>query len=252
MPRVAAGLALLAFVGLWQTLALALGDQVLPTPAAVAADFWLRLGQPEFHRHLLASLWRGSAGFFLGLVTAIPLGWLMGRLKTLDAFLAPLLFLTYPVPKVLFLPVLLVTLGLGEAPKIILVAVTVGYQALVVTRDSALNLDPAHLEAFDSLCPPRKPPLAKALALTRHVLWPASLPAVLTAARLASGTAVSVLFMAESFATDLGLGYFIMDAWGNLDLPKMFSGILAMGLLGGMFYVMSVVAEKTWCPWVKA
>jgi NitT/TauT family transport system permease protein len=244
--------AFLAFLGLWEAVALFVGDQILPTPGAVGADFWLRLGQKKFYVHLGTSFYRATAGFFLGLGLAIPLGWAMGRLKKLDDFLAPLLFLTYPVPKVLFLPVLLVALGLGEAPKIVLVAVTVGYQVLVVTRDSVVNLDKSYWEAFEAMWPEKRPAMAKSLALTRHVLWPACLPAVATAMRLASGTAVSVLFMAESFATDLGLGFLIVDAWGNLDLPRMFSGILAMGLLGGFFYLLANFTEKTLCPWAKA
>jgi NitT/TauT family transport system permease protein len=175
----------------------------------------------------------------------------MGGLKKLDAILSPLLFLTYPVPKVLFLPVLIVALGLGEAPKIVLVAVTVGYQALVIIRDSVVNLDRAYWESFAALWPKEGSTVARALAVTRHVLWPASCPALATATRLTSGTAVSVLFMAESFATDLGLGFFIVDAWGNLDLPRMFSGIVAMGLMGGFFYKLADLMEKILCPWTK-
>jgi NitT/TauT family transport system permease protein len=132
-----------------------------------------------------------------------------------------------------------------------LVAVTVGYQVLVVSRDSVINLDRTYLEAFEAMWPKKRSGFDKGLALVRHVLWPACLPAVATASRLASGTAVSVLFMAESFATDEGLGFFIVDAWGNLDLPRMFSGIIAMGLLGGFFYVLANFSEKKLCPWAK-
>ncbi|MDR1577858.1 MAG: ABC transporter permease [Deltaproteobacteria bacterium] len=246
------GWTFLAFVGGWTVLALAIGEGILPTPWAVAQDLWRRLGQVSFYQHLGVSFWRATAGFFLGLVLAIPLGWLMGGLKKVDDYLAPLLFLTYPVPKILFLPVLIVSLGLGEAPKIVLVAVTVGYQALVIIRDSVVNLDRSYGEAFAAMWPTHRSLAAKVLAKTRHVLWPACLPAVATATRLTSGTAVSVLFMAESFATDMGLGFIIMDAWGNLDLPRMFSGIVAMGLLGGFYYNLAKGLEKKLCPWVKA
>ncbi|MDR1871676.1 MAG: ABC transporter permease [Deltaproteobacteria bacterium] len=244
--------AILVFLIVWRLLAQIFGPGILPTPEAVIGDFGLRLSQKSFLGHLKASFYRATVGFFLGLTLAVPLGWLMGWRKKLDNYLSPLLFLTYPAPKVLFLPVLIVTLGLGEAPKIVLVAVTVGYQVLVVTRDSVLNLDKSYYESFLAMWPATRSSGAKSLALVQHILWPASLPAVATAMRLASGTAVSVLFMAESFATDLGLGYFIVDAWGNLDLPRMFSGILAMGLLGGFFYLLANLTEKTLCPWVKA
>jgi NitT/TauT family transport system permease protein len=228
-----------------------LGGQILPSPLSVGRDFILCLSQPYFYGHFLTSARRAAAGVAVGLLLATPLGWLMGSFKKLDLYLSPLLFMTYPVPKILFLPVLLVMLGLGEAPKVVLVAVTVGYQVLVVTRDSIINLEPGYVETFNGLWPGRRRKLRKGLALVRHVFWPASLPSAATALRLASGTAVSVLFMAESFATERGLGFFIVEAWGNLDLNRMFSGILAMGLLGGAFYVLANMAERKLCPWVS-
>ncbi|MDR1395931.1 MAG: ABC transporter permease [Deltaproteobacteria bacterium] len=241
--------ALAVFVLGWHLAAWLAGPQILPSPWAVGLDLAGRLQEAQFYRHFLASFRRASAGIFLGLLLAVPLGWLMGSFPKLDSYLAPLLFLTYPVPKILFLPVLLVMLGLGEAPKIVLAAVTAGYQVLVVVRDCIISLDRSYFETFSLLLPENISPLKKAASLIRHVLLPASLPAAATAVRLASGTAVAVLFMAESFATDLGLGFLIVDAWGNLDLPRMFSGILAMGFLGGFYYVLANLAEKKLCPW---
>jgi NitT/TauT family transport system permease protein len=118
---------------------------------------------------------------------------------------------------------------------------------LVVTRDSAVGLDQRFADSFQSLWPRGK--VSRRLLFIWHVLGPAALPAVATSVRLASGTAVAVLFMAESFATQLGLGYAIMDAWGLMDLPRMFSGILAMGLLGAFFYALANLAERRLVAW---
>ncbi|MDR1546270.1 MAG: ABC transporter permease subunit [Deltaproteobacteria bacterium] len=251
MRLLRAMLACAAALLVWQLAAASLGDRILPTPWATAEDLALRLRQPVFYRHLWTSGWRAGVGTLLGLALAAPLGLIMGAVKKFDDLAAPLLFLTYPAPKVLLLPVLLVLLGLGEAPKILLVGLTVGYQVLVVVRDSVLSLDRRLLEAFEGMWPRGRRRLAKAWALSLHVLVPAAAPAAATALRLASGTAVSVLFMAESFATDWGLGHWIMDAWGGLDLPKMFSGIAAMSFLGLFFYGLANAAEKLLCPWLK-
>jgi NitT/TauT family transport system permease protein len=135
------------------------------------------------------------------------------------------------------------------------VALTAGYQVLVVTRDSVISLDARWLESFSCVWPAaagRREPARRALLLARHVLVPHSLPSVITSLRLASGTAVAVLFMAESFATQKGLGFVIMDAWGLMDLPRMFSGIIAMGLLGGFYFELSNLAERVLCPWRRA
>jgi NitT/TauT family transport system permease protein len=256
-PRFLAALAALAALGLiWAASAAALGERVLPSPAAVGLYFFHSLGTGEFWGHFSASAGRAAGGIALGFALAFPAGLALGVSRRLDSWLSPFVFLTYPAPKILFLPVLLVLLGLGEAPKIILITLTVAYQILLVTRDSLRRLDPRYLDSFKALRPPRarRPGrpwtvLTDGFSLVRHVLAPAALPASVTAMRLVSGTAVAVLFMAESFATDRGLGFLIIDAWGGLDLPRMFAGILAMSGLGLFFYGLGGLLERRFRRW---
>jgi NitT/TauT family transport system permease protein len=223
---------------------------VLPRPWAVFENLAGQLGNPVFLGHAAASVRRLSWGLGAGFAVAFPLGIAMGRSRRLDALLAPAVFLTYPVPKVLFLPALLVIFGFGEAPKAVLVALVTAYQILVVTRDAARGMDPRWADSFATLWPASRSGerLARRLSLLRHVLIPHALPAAVTSLRLASGTAVSVLFIAESFATDRGLGFMIIDAWGAMDLPRMWSGILAMGLLGAIFFEAADILERLLCP----
>jgi NitT/TauT family transport system permease protein len=234
----------------WLALSVALGPLVLPRPWTVFWSFAGQLRNPAFIAHALASAWRLASGLALGFAVAFPLGMAMGRSPRLDAVLAPVVFVTYPVPKVLFLPALLVIFGLGEAPKTILIVLVTGYQILAVTRDAARNMDPRWEESFATLwpAPKRGMRLRRLLSLSRHVLVPYALPSAMTSLRLASGTAVSVLFIAESFATDRGLGLMIVDAWGAMDLPRMWSGILAMGLLGAFFFEAADLLERLMCP----
>ncbi len=236
--------ALMALFLIWHCAALILGERVLPTPLAVAPAFLHALGAAEFWRHAGASLFRAVSALALSFFLAFPLGIFLGANRRADAWLSPLVFLTYPIPKILFLPVLLVLFGLGEAPKIILIALTAGYQIFVVTRDSVRNLDKRYLDSFASLS-------SDPLELVRHVLAPAALPAAVTSLRVATGTAVAVLFMAESFVTDTGLGFMIMDAWGGMDLPRMFTGIIAMSLLGLLLYEACNLIERRFCRWTR-
>ena len=145
----------------------------------------------------------------------------------------------------MLLPVLLTLFGLGDTPKILLIALTAGYQILVVTRGGVQNLDSRFLTAFRSLG-------GTPAQLVRHVLAPAALPDAITALKVASGTAVAVLFMAESFATQRGLGFLIMDAWGRSDQEEMFVGIVAMSLLGVLLHEACNAAEAVLCPWKRA
>lgn len=251
-------LAVLVLVGAWHLSSMLLGPMLLPGPAAVLAAFAKALATETFWGHVWASTRRVGAALLLAMALAYPLGLLLGRKPKIDAFVAPLIFLTYPLPKVVLLPVFMILFGLGDASKILLAALTVGYQILVVSRAAARNIDRKYFDAFRSLKGglhgPRKVDAARLRGwwLTlRHVLVPATLPEALTALKVAGGTAVAVLFMVESFATNTGLGFLIMDAWGMGDQEAMFVGILGMSFLGyGIHQIVSLL-ERYCCGWRK-
>ena len=95
------------------------------------------------------------------------------------------------------------------------------FQILVVVRDQASALRPELIYSVRSLGAGRR-------ALFRFVYLPATVPAALTALRVSVGTAIAVLFFAESFATTSGLGYYIIiDSWGRLAYPEMYAGVIA-------------------------
>ena len=234
--------ALLVLGVLWQAGSVWLGSFILPRPLEVIQLLGEHLGDGEFWLHVTASLRRVVLALLLAWCVAFPAGLVMGYGKRLDAVLSPFVFLTYPLPKIVLLPLFLTLFGLGDLPRILLIALTVGYQILVVTRSAAQGVDWRYIESFRSLH-------GSPLQLVRHVLIPAVLPDAITALRVASGTAVAVLFMAESFATQEGLGFLIMDAWGRSDQPEMFAGIVAMSLLGVMLYEACNWLERHCCRW---
>jgi NitT/TauT family transport system permease protein len=237
----------------WLALSLRFGPFVLPAPVEVLRDFFGRLSDPDFLSHALRSLARLSAGLALGFFVAFPLGILMGHSEKIDGFLAPPMFLTYPVPKVLFLPVFLILFGMGDLPKTVVIALATTYQILVVVRDAVRNADPSAAVTFETLWASagKGGGPGRFLSLARHVLIPEALPAAVSSLRLASGTAVSVLFVAETFATDKGLGYAILDAWGAMDLKRMWSAIIAMSLFGAAFFELANFLEWWLCPWKR-
>ncbi len=237
-------LAFMALLSFWELGSRIVGPFLLPSPQDVVARFAATIQLPVFWEHLGSSLWRVLAGMSLAWCTGFPLGLLLGYQRLADSFLAPMIFLTYPLPKIVLLPVFLTLFGLDDLPKIVLIALTTGYQILVVTRGSTQNLDRRYILSFRSLG-------GTSTQLVRHVLIPAVLPDAITSLRVASGTSVAVLFMAESFATQRGLGFMIMDAWGRNDQEDMFVGILAMSLLGVFLYEICNILERVCCRWKK-
>jgi ABC-type spermidine/putrescine transport system permease subunit II len=127
-----------------------------------------------------------------------------------------------------------------------LIALILFFQILVVVRDEAASLRPELIQSVRSLGAGRR-------ALFRYVYLPASLPAVLTALRVSVGTAIAVLFIAETFATREGLGYYIMTlTWGRQRFEEMYAGVAAMSLLGLILFMVVDVLERIVGRWRNA
>lgn len=235
--------AVVVMLALWQGVSMALASPALPPPAAALSEVAVQF--PVLWPHLLYSSFRVVASILLALALGAPLGLLLGRATRLDALLGPLVFLNYPVPKIVFLPVFLILLGIGNLSIIALITTTLFFQILVTARDAARSIPAASVLSVRSLGADR-------WQVFRHVVVPASMPEIFTALRISAGTAVAVLFISESTAGSTGLGYYIVDAWGRVAYPDMFAAVLAMALLGVVLYEVIELAEARVCRWERA
>ncbi len=234
--------AVVILIAFWYLLSLILNTPALPTPLAAFKSFF-ELFTSELMSHLTISFYRVGVSLVIATVLGVPLGLFLGKNKRADEFSAPLIYMTYPVPKVVFLPIFLILLGIGNLSKIVLITLIIFYLILVTTRDAARNLPKEYVVSVKSLS-------ANELELYQHVYFPACLPAILTSLRLGLGIAMSVLFLVETYATQEGIGYFIMNSWSSLSYDKMFAGIIAMGLMGFLLYLLLDACEKVLCSWV--
>ncbi len=227
----------------WQLAAIIIDKPVLPPPWKVLHAFVLALPQ-DLGRHMLISGWRVVASIALAIACSVPIGLSLGLSPTANRLATPLIYLLYPIPKIVFLPIILLLLGIGNLSKIFIIALILFFQMLVVVRDEAANLRPELIASVRSLGAGRR-------ALFRYVYLPACLPAVLTSLRVSIGTAIAVLFFAESFATTSGLGYYIIvETWGRLDYAGMYAGVLAMSTLGLTLYFSVDRIQHAMCPWL--
>lgn len=225
----------------WQALAMLIQRNILPTPAQVLQAMIGYAG--ELSRHLAVSALRVIVSIVIAVALAVPAGLAMGQMPRLNRIFAPLVYLVYPIPKIVFFPILLLIFGAGDASKILIIVIILFFQILVPVRDDAAGLRPELLNSVKSLGAGRR-------ALFRFVYLPASLPAVLTALRLSIGTAIAVLYLAETTATLHGLGYFIYYTASTLfDYAATYAGAVVMGLLGlGLYFVIDGL-ERRICRW---
>lgn len=233
--------ALLLFL-LWKLLSVLLSAAVLPSPEVAFAAFGRAVKTLDFWRHFGISAYRVACGMLIAFAIGFPAGIILGWHKLLDKYLSPFVFFTYPLPKIVFLPVFLLIFGLGDLSKILLIALIIGYQILVASRDAVLSIDKKYIDSYRSLD-------RSVQGLFRHVIVPAALPGAFVALRIGSGVGIAVLFFVESFATMRGLGFYIMDAWAMINYADMFAGIIGMSLLGVLAFETVNYLEKNVCAW---
>lgn len=225
----------------WAAAAEIVALPIIPSPVLVAenlADIFMKY----IAVHSMYSLWRIAAGLLLAVVAGLPLGVLMGYCPRCDRFLSPLVYLTYPVPKIALLPILMLLFGVGESSKIIMIFLIIVFQVVVAVRDGIRSIPRETLYPLYSLGAAFKD-------IFFEVLWPASLPKFITAVRVALATAISVLFFTETFGTKYGMGYFIMDAWLRVNYLEMYSGIVVLSLIGLIMFTTIDVIEYYACRW---
>lgn len=240
-----AGLGFLMFLAIWQILAWVVHRPILPPPLKVLPIF---IGSifGDLGIHFMASTARVLAAIIVAVISAVPSGLVLGQMPRLDRLFAPLVAITYPIPKIVLLPVIYVLMGISDISKVCLIALIIFFQILVVVRDEAAALRPELILSVRSLGAGRR-------ALLRYVYFPATLPAVLTALRISVGTAIAVLFIAEQSLTSYGLGYYIVvETYQVLLYPEMYAGILAMSMLGlGLYFVIAGLEYRV-CRYQRA
>jgi NitT/TauT family transport system permease protein len=226
----------------WQALAMLVHKDILPAPIVVFIAFFKDIGG-QLGVHFLASLWRVLASLLLSIALAAPAGLVLGQSKRLNRLFSPLIYLLFPIPKVVLVPIVMLFLGINDLSKIVMIFLILFFQILVLVRDQAAAIRPELVYSVRSLGAGRR-------GLFRFVYLPASLPAILTAVRQSIGTAVAVLYIVELIATTKGLGYYIYLYGTTLyDYPRMYAGVLAMSLLGLGLYFAADWLHRRLCPW---
>src|SRR5260221_6273135 len=223
MTRLARFGALLALLALWQLLSLrGLPDYVL-SPLEIAKHFFAALGTRELYQDAAASLLRALPGFAIGTLLGIALGLAAGIARSFDEMPSPLVFLTYPVPKIVMLPVFMLWFGIGDLSKVLIIALACFYPAFInayygarATRRilvwSARNMGASEAEIF------------------RRVVLPGALPQIFPGLRVALALSFIVMFSAEMINARSGLGHLIREAGNSLRFDLMYVSLLTYAI----------------------
>lgn len=227
---------------LWELAASGLAEPALPPPSAVLRVLWEERG--ILWEHLIVSARRVllSVAFSVGI--GAPLAILSASSRTLDRALSPLFYFFHPVPKVVFLPILLLLVGLGEDSKLLLITAIIVFQIYVIVRDATAQVPSQTLDSVASLGAGR-------LQLLRYVYLPVSLPAIVTALKVSVAIAIAVLYIAEQTGSLAGLGAYIKQNFNRVQYAKVYAGALVMSALGLAVFAVLSVLEMRVTRWQK-
>ncbi len=121
----------------WQIVSMIIGSYALPGPVTVLQKLADDARSFQYWRHIGTSVYRITAALAIAFVIAVPLGLFLGMSPRTDRLAKPLIYLSYPIPKIVLLPIVLLIFGLGDMGKIVMLAMILFFQLLITTRDAA-------------------------------------------------------------------------------------------------------------------
>ncbi|BCJ62188.1 ABC transporter permease [Micromonospora endophytica] len=190
-----------------------------------------------FVRDVLPSLRRLAIGYAAALVVGVGVGYVIGRWSLIRALTSPILAFFRVLPAPVMIPVLLVAVGIGDATKLIVIALGAVWPILLNTADGVRGVDDVQLETAAAYRLP---------SWTRHgLILRAATPQVFAGARQALGISLIVMVVSEMLMSTDGLGFTVIRFQRTFAIPQMWSGVLLLGVLGfGLAKIFELIERR--------
>lgn len=242
MKRLAPLAGILVFLALWEAgvRVLKVPPYLMPPPSAVFLVFVNEFQKLLYHGWV--TTYEMLAGYALAVAVAVPLAIAITSSERFDRFITPQMLFFQVVPKVAIAPLFLVWFGVGATPKI-LVAFLISFFPIVI--DAAVGLRSMSAEMRD---------LARSMGASRWQVFaqfrlPTSLPYLFSGLKVAATLAVAGAVVGEFVGADKGLGYLLLVTNSNMETALMFATIVALTIIGLVFFYAVEFLEKLLIPW---
>ena len=209
-------------------------DQVFPGPLTVFAGFYELLIDGTLFKHSIASLYRVTMGFYLGVVLGVTLGIIIAQNRLLKNLVSPLINFLRPISPLAWIPLAMLWFGIGDNPAIFLIFLSCFLPMVVSTYIAVESINPIYHQVVSNFNFNRKE------MITRFII-PAITPDIVTALRLTIAVAWLVVVAAEMIAVQSGLGYLILDSRNALRMDYVMVGMIVIGTIG---YVLDIIMVR--------
>lgn len=235
-------LAVAGLLALWEVTARAglIPPFLLPAPSAVAAAA-LAVPAPQWLGHVWATLRIVLLGFAAAVAISLPLAVAISRFALFRRSIYPILLVIQSTPIVAIAPILVVTLGAGDLPRVVITAMIAFFPIVVGTSTGLLQ------------CPDELIELSRSLGATtgreyRQIRLPYALPHLFSALRVAITLAVIGAVVAEFVAADEGVGYFIRTSTAFFRIPLAFAGLALLSALTLALFGLVGLVQRLFFP----
>lgn len=215
---------------------------LLPAPSELVATLIELAGSGDLFSHVVVSSARVLAGFAIGAVLALLVGAAVGLSRALEAYLDPTFQALRAIPSLAWVPLLLLWLGIDEAPKITLIAIGAFFPVYLNLVAGIKNVDRKLVEVGGIFG-------LKGWRLIVRIFLPASLPNLLTGLRSGLSLAWMFLVAAELIAATRGLGYLLTDGRETARADLVIVAIVVLALLGKLSDSLLQLAERRLLVW---
>ncbi len=239
-------LSLMLFVACWMLLAKA-NSRIVASPMDVLERTVLlatkKISGQTIFGHIGASVGRVLLSLALAVIVGVPLGIMIGWNKYVAGTLGTLFELIRPIPALAWVPLFVMWMGIGEAPKIVMVFLG-SLMPIVVNSYTGVRLvSPLYLSVGKMF---NATGSRKQLV---HIVLPAALPAIFAGVRGATSVAWMVVLAAEMLGANSGLGFLINRGMTMFDISLIMTGMVMIGLSGAGFALLTDFIERKVCPW---
>ncbi len=218
----------------------------LPSPGAVYDKFIQAMTEgvanSTLAQHTEASLSRVMGAFFLALVTAVPVGILMGVNRIARGLFDPIIEFYRPLPPLAYLPLVIIWFGIGEFPKVFLIYLAIFAPMAIAARAGVKSVSMEQIHAAYAMG-------ATSSQIIWHVILKAAMPEIFTGMRIGIGVGWTTLVAAEMIAASRGLGFMVLNAAQYLASDTVIMGIIVIGFFAFIFDLLVRYLEKILIPW---
>ena len=240
--RYAPWLALAAMLLVWQAICSAfdVSEFIFPGPWAIAkslVEYW-----GPIRGHAIQTLWTTLAGFGVGIVVGVALGTLVGSSRLIYSALYPMMVGFNAIPKVAFVPILVVWFGIGTIPAIMMAFLICFFPIVVNVATGLATVEPELADVLRALGASRLDVLVK-------IGLPRTMPYLFASLKVAITLAFVGTVLSETVAGNNGIGYLMMSAGSQMRMPLVFAGLMVISAMAMVTYEIFALLERRFTGW---